>query len=449
MALDSATHRDCDRLPPGRFGLPILGQTLQFFFDSDFALNQYRRYGPIFKTRLFGQPTVFFVGPEAVEAVLSSQMDCFSWGEGWPAHFRILLGESLFLQDGEEHRRNRKLMMPAFHGAALAQYFDTMMSISQRYIDRWEALERFVWFEEMKQLTFEIASELLVGAESGEDVARLSRLFTDLTNGLFSLLAVPIPGTRFGRAIAARNQLLQHIETVVRQRQQHPTRDALSLLVQARDEDGNTFSLEELKAQAMLLLFAGHETTTSMLTWLCLELGRHPQMLERAQAEQMELADRGTLDLAQLSQMPYLDRLLMEVERLHPPVGGGFRRVVKPFEFGGYCVPAGWLALYSIIATHRLPELYPDPDRFDPDRFVAREAVRGERRLKPYSLIGFGGGPRVCLGMAFAKLEMKIVASLLLRDYEWALLPHQRLEDIVVPTRRPKDGLRVRFRRRT
>ncbi|OAB58410.1 cytochrome P450 [Leptolyngbya valderiana BDU 20041] len=426
-----------DRLPPGQFGLPVVGQTFAFLFDRDFAIKQYHRYGPIFKTRLLGEPTVFLIGPEALEALLSSQMDCFSWRGGWPKSFRILLGESLFLQDGEEHRHNRKLMMPAFHGAALAQYFETMVSVSRRYCDRWLRLGEFVWLEEMKQLTFDIASQLLVGADSGEEVAQLSRWFTELTNGLFALLPLSIPGTRFGRALAARDRLLQHLDRVVEQRQQQPTRDALSLLVQARDEAGNALSQQELTAQAMLLLFAGHETTTSMLTWLCLELGRHPQLWQRARSEQRELAERGPLELSQLSQMPYLDRLLMEVERLHPPVSGGFRRVVKPFEFGEYRVPEGWLALYSIIATHRLPDIYPDPERFDPDRFVERP--------QPYSLIGFGGGPRVCLGMAFAKLEMKIVASQLLREYDWEILPDQSLEAVAVPTRHPKDGLRVRF----
>jgi Cytochrome P450 len=271
-------------------------------------------------------------------------------------------------------------------------------------------------------------------------------------------------GLGLRKAIAARNEILDHLTQVIRDRQQNPTNDALSLLIQARDEDGESLSLEEIRAQAMLLLFAGHETTTAMLTWICLELARHPEVLERARTEQFQILQQTltplpvgqsqntapipasptcpSLTLEQLGNMPYLEQILSETERLHPPVAGGFRGVVKPFEFQGYQIPAGWLVQYSILQTQRSPEIYTHPEQFDPDRFSPE---RQESRQAPFSLIGFGGGPRICLGIAFAKLEMKIVMTYLLRDYAWELLPEQNLEPVIVPTRRPKDGLKVRF----
>jgi len=382
------------------------------------------------------------VGPKAVEFVLSSHMDHFSWREGWPDNFKLLLGESLFVQDGEEHRRNRRLMMPAMHGPALGQYVATIESITCSYLKKWEQQQQFAWFGEFKQLTFDIASQLLLGTSPGSETIRLSQLFTTLTNGLFAINPLRLPVTQLGKALAAREQILQHITQVVRARSSNPTRDALSLLVQARDEDGNRMSESEIRAQAMLLLFAGHETTTSMLTWFCLELARHPEVLQRAREEQLHLAKEGYVNLEQLGQMPYLDQILCEVERLHPPVGGGFRGVVKPFEFNGFHVPSGWIVIYSILATHQLANIYPEPERFDPDRFSPQ---RQQHKQQAYSLIGFGGGPRVCIGIAFAKLEMKIVAAHLLRGYQWELLPNQSLEAVLTPTRRPKDGLRVRF----
>ncbi|WP_055074597.1 cytochrome P450 [Pseudanabaena sp. 'Roaring Creek'] len=429
-------------LPPGKFGLPIIGQTLQFLFDRKFVDKQYAKYGAISKTSILGRPTVYMIGSEAAEFLLSSHMECFSWKEGWPDSFKILLGESLFLQDGEEHRRNRRLMMPAFHGQALNGYFSTMSEISQQYLHKWEAKGEFNWFDEFKQLTFEIASQLLIGAKAGDDVERLSKLFSTLTNGFFSIVPFALPFTALGKAIAARDLLLQHITQVVQQRQQNPTNDVLSMLAQARDEDGGRFSLEELKAQAMLMLFAGHETTTSMLTWFCLELGRHPEVLELARQEQRELAHLGQLNLDQLGKMPYLDQIFQEIERLRPPVAGGFRGVIKPFEFQGYHVPKGWLAIYSIMVTHKQANIYPNPDQFDPDRF---SPDRQEHKQKPFSLIGFGGGARICVGLAFAKLEMKIIAANLLRNYQWEILPSQNLEPFPIPTLRPKDGLKVKF----
>jgi cytochrome P450 len=148
--------------------------------------------------------------------------------------------------------------------------------------------------------------------------------------------------------------------------------------------------------------------------------------------------------LEQLGKMQYLEQILNEIERLHPPVGGGFRGVVKPFEFNGFHVPAGWMLSYSIPGTHQLASIYPEPKRFDPDRFSPE---RQENKQKPFSLIGFGGGPRICLGIAFAKLEMKIVAAQLLRSYQWELITPQSLDPVAIPMRRPKDGLRVRFQR--
>lgn len=435
---------DTPQLPPGSLGLPVIGETLSFLLDPQFIEKRYKQYGSIFKSSILGRPTVFMMGPEAVEFVLSSHMDYFSWREGWPENFKQLLGESLFVQDGEEHRKNRRLMMPAFHGQALARYVITMESITQDYLQKWEQKREFTWFDEFKQLTFDIASQLLVGANPGSEVAQLSQLFKTLTNGLFAINPLPLPITQYGRALAARDKLLQHITEIVRQRQQHPTDDALSLLVQARDEEGNSMSLKELTAQAMLLLFAGHETTTSMLTWICLELERHPEMLQRAREEQLSLASGEAMSLEKLGKMQYLDQILSEVERLHPPVGGGFRGVIKPFEFNGFQVPAGWIVSYSIPGTHELPSIYPEPKRFDPDRF---SPGRQEHKQKPLTLIGFGGGPRICLGIAFAKLEMKIVVAHLLRSYQWELLPQQSLDPVRIPTRRPKDGLRVRFKR--
>jgi retinoid hydroxylase len=430
------------QIPPGSYGLPILGETLAFLFDKNFIEKRYRRYGSIFKTHLIGRPTVVMVGPKAVEFVLSSHMENFSWREGWPDTFKALLGESLFLQDGEEHRRNRRLMMPALHGPALTNYVSTMEEITLNYLQKWEAKQEFTWFDEFKQLTFDIASQLLLGASPGEDCATLSKLFTTLTNGLITINPLPLPFTKYGKAIAARNQILERLTQIVRQRQQNPSKDALSLLIQAKDEDGNSLSETELIAQAVLLLFAGHETTTSMLTWLCLELARHPEICQRAREEQLQLASQGDLTLEQLGQMPYLEQILLEVERCHQPVNGGFRGVIKDFEFNGFHVPAGWQLLYSILMTHRLEEIYPEPERFDPDRFSPQ---RQEHKKYPFSLIGFGGGPRVCIGIAFAKMEMKIVAAHLLRSYHWEILPNQSLDALLVPTNRPQDGLRVKF----
>lgn len=426
-------------LPPGNLGLPLLGETPAFLTDPSFADKRRAKHGDIFKTHILGRPTVFMMGPEANQFVLSTHMDHFSWREGWPGTFRELLGESLFLQEGEQHRRNRKLLMPAFHGKALESYFETMVTITQRYLDRWETLGTFVWFDEMKKLTFEIASTLLIGSQPGELTERISKWFTDLTNGLF-MVPLRWAWTPYGKALHARDRLLEHIENVIDDRLAHPTHDALGLLVQSEDENGDRLSKEELKAQALLMLFAGHETTTSMLVSLMMSLAEYPSVLQKARQEQAIAAQEGALSMGQLKQLTYLDQVLKEVERLYPPVGGGFRGVVKPFEFKGYGVPKGWQVLYRINAAHRDPRCYTEPQVFDPERF---SPDRSEQKRYDFSLVGFGGGPRICLGLAFAQMEMKVVASLLLRQFQWALEPNQDLSLTTIPTLRPRSGLRV------
>lgn len=443
-------------LPPGSFGLPFVGETIKFLRDPNFAAKRQAQYGSIFKSRIIGQPTVFFCGPEANEFLLASHADCFSWRGGWPGTFKELLGESLFLQEGEEHRRNRRLLMPAFHGKALEGYFETMVALSQTYLDRWVQKRELVWFKEFKQFTFEVASVLLMGTDPSSEnnraeIEQLSSWFTDLTNGLFTL-PIRWGPTTYRKALNGRDRLLQSIEKEIHSRRQllarlndtdeRPT-DVLTLLLETVDEEGDRLSDQEIKVQTLLMLFAGHETTTSMLTSWVMALAQHPHVLRKARDEQNAIAqDSDTLTLKQVQQMTYLDWTLKEVERKYPPIGGGFRKVVKPFNFNGYHVPAGWLALYRIDAAHRDERCYTHPDSFDPERF---SPLRAEQKRYDYSLVGFGGGPRVCLGIAFAKLEMKVLAAQLLRSYRWTLHEDQDLTMNPVPSLRPRGGLRVTF----
>jgi len=430
-------------LPPGDFGLPWLGEPPRLF-DLEYMMGQYEKHGSVFKTRILGRKIAVFMGPEANRFLLASGMKHFAWREGWPPTFKELLGESLFVQDGTDHRAKRRLIMPAFHREALHNYQQTMEDITIRNLQRWEKLGAFAWADENKHLTFEIASKLLIGSDAGADAAHLSQLFTIMTKG-FVNVPTRWAWTPYGKALKARDELLAYIEKAVRHRQENPTNDALGLMMQTRDEDGVQLTLDELKTQTLLLLFAGHETSASMITSLVMLLAQNPEVLQKARDEQdsLNIGERLTMD--NIRSMSYLEQVLKEVERMRPPVPAGFRGVVEPIEFNGYYIPTGWTALYWINVTHRDPDVYTNPDTFDPDRF---NSERNESNV-PFSLVGFGGGSRVCVGYAFAQLEMKIVASYLLRFYEWDILPEQNLNIRYNPTIFPKDGLKVAFRKRS
>ncbi|NER27676.1 MAG: cytochrome P450 [Symploca sp. SIO1C4] len=430
-------------LPPGSLGLPIIGESISFLKERNFAAKRQQKYGSIFKTHIFGRPTAVMVGAEANQFLFKNENKYVT--STWPKTTKLLLGPaSLSVQTGDFHTSRRKLLFQAFQPRALASYLPTMERITAEYLQQWESLGRLTWYPELTNYTLDIASSLIVGIEGGSKTA-LGKLFKDWVAGLFSLF-IPLPGTTFSKALNSRQGLLKLIEEIVLQRQQQGNlgEDALGILLQASDEDGNRLSLDELKDQILLLLFAGHETLTSAIASFCLLTAQHPEVLEKIRAEQRQLSVSAPLTMEKLKQMTYLEQVLKEVMRLIPPVGGGFREVIEPFEFNGYFIPKGWIVQYQIIQTHKDREIYQDSESFSPERFAAETT---QEKQKAFAYIPFGGGLRECLGKEFARLEMRIFASMLVTSYEWELLPEQNLEMVSIPTPHPRDGLKVKFRR--
>jgi cytochrome P450 len=304
-------------------------------------------------------------------------------------------------------------------------------------------METMTWYPELRNYTFDVAAKLLVGLENGSETA-VGHNFESLSNGLLSI-PLDVPWTKFGKAKNSRKLMLAELEKIIRDRKlgTPSAKDALSLLISARDEEGNSLSLDELKDVVLLLLFAGHETLTSAIASFCLLLAQNPDVMAKVRAEQQQFPATEPLTWEQLKQMTYLEQVIREVLRLVPPVGNVFRKVINACEFGGYELPKGWLVFSGITQTHHDSQLYPEPERFDPDRFTS------ERSAKPFSYVSFGGGLRECLGKEFARLEMKLFAAKMVREYEWDLLPDQDLNLITIPMPRPRDGLRVKFRRTT
>jgi cytochrome P450 len=427
----------------GGSGLPGLGETLAFLKDPDtFVRERTARHGTRFRTQLFGRQTAVLIGADANRFVLTKGMEFLRWREGWPPTFPVLLGESLFLQDGEEHRRKRNLLMPAFQPEAVASYVPIIQACLDRQAQEWERKARFACYDEFQRLTLEVACRLFLGTDDDTDHAALTLLIEQLASGL---LALPIrfPGTAFSRAIGARKKLLGFAEQAVTAARSQSATHALGRLATYADETGGTLTTEELKSQALFLIIAGYATTSSMLTYLLFALTEHPEVLQRARAEQRELGSEAPSSEA-LKAMTYLDSILLEVERRYPPVSFGLRAVAQDFEFEDIAIPRGAQVMFSISATHQDPEAFPEPDRFDPERFSGDATDR-----RNYKLVGFGGGPRVCPGMTLARTQIKLVASKLLRSYDWRLVPNQDMSVIVMPARRPRQGLLVELSRRS
>ena len=219
--------------------------------------------------------------------------------------------------------------------------------------------------------------------------------------------------------------------------------DALSMLLGARDEDGEGFTPEELRDQIMHLLFGGHDTTSSTLSFLLYELARNPGALERVREEEERvLAGRPPTAQELIDDLPYLSMALDETLRLYPPVWFGPRMSVRPFEFGGYRIPAGVHIIHSSWVSHRLPEVFPNPEAFIPERFTPEN----RRRLASGAYIPFGGGQRICIGKRFGQLVVKAAATLLLQRFTCELAPGYELRIGKLPTLSPEGGLAMVMR---
>lgn len=424
-------------LPPGKLGLPLIGETFDLISDSyQFVKTRRQKYGGVFKTNIIGQRTIYVTGSEAVSFFLKAEKDYLEI-DLLPS-MKKLLGISVSNQTGDIHKSRRQIIAQAFKPRALADYQTNIIEITNQYLIKWEKKENFSWYPELVNYTFDVGSKFLMGIADASNTS-LKNLYRTWEKGLFGFSTLSLPWTTFGKAMKSRQKLLLEIEKIIIQRQQKQEEksDALGVLLAAKDSEGNSLSLEELKDQILNLLFAGHSTLTSALTSFCLLVAQHPDVLAKLKQEQEQIKEPVSIET--LKQMPYLDQVIKEVLRLIPPVAGGFRKVIKDFEFEGYHIPKGWSLIYQIPETHQDLTLWSQPQKFDPEHFSSNI------KNKPFTYIPFGGGMRECLGKEFAKLEMKIFGALLVKNYQWSLQEDQDLSLNLVPFPRPRDGLKVNF----
>jgi retinoid hydroxylase len=407
-----------------------------------FLASIYERHGPIFRaTTMWGDEVVYLVGPQANRFVLSSNRLKFSHHEGWGRMLGVIdmFGDGLLTMDGAEHDQHRRMMNPAFAIGYMDRYLPLMNRIIRERSAGWAAQGEVDIYEEVRKITFDVAAEALVGLRAGPQVDRFRELFVQILN----LGMVASDGADYDRQLSQlRSDLYSLLLPKIRERRARPTDDVLGMLVQARDDQGRALSDEQLIAHTNILLVAGHETSTSLSAWLLYLLTQHPAYLQRVLGELGQLLEPGAdPTLETIKRMKVLENALSEAERMYPPVANGPRGVVEDFEFGGYLVPAGSFVFYSIAASHLIPSIFAEPTRFDPDRFAP---PREEHRRTPYALAGFGGGPRICIGINFAQVEIKALAAHILRRYQLELAPGQEIVQFYRGTGMPLNGIKMR-----
>ncbi|HET9677967.1 MAG TPA: cytochrome P450 [Solirubrobacterales bacterium] len=398
-------------LPPGP-RMPRALQTAIWSRKAQWFLEQSRaRFGPMFTIRIaYEGDWVVVTDPELVKQVFTGDPRVFHAGEGNQI-LRPILGEnSVLVLDEKKHIAQRKLLLPPFHGERMQAYGAKMAEIAAREIESWPAGTPYKLRPRMQAITLEIVIETVFGVHGGERMGQLRdalRDFLDLTSDPRALLPILMIGPdrisqvpAFRRRIARVDELLA-LEIAERRGAEDLAErdDVLSMLVQARHDDDSPMSDAEIRDELLTLLVAGHETTATALSWAMERLTRHPEKLERLRDE----VEAGEED--------YLTATIQETLRLRPVIVIVIRKLTEPVELGGYELPAGARVVPSIHLIHRDPEIYPEPDRFLPERFL-------DNPPGTYTWIPFGGGVRRCLGAAFAQFEMQVVLRELVRRWE-------------------------------
>jgi retinoid hydroxylase len=413
---------------PGSFGFPLIGNTIDALTQQElFYWQRHQECGNIFKVSL---PILFgniacLIGPEANNFVLKDGVDRLSSRLGNKGLEPIVSTDMVLLKDGEEHRSNRKLILPVFHRQAIASYFDKIQSVVTDTIADWGEGEAINLGAELSKLTLTVVVKIFLGSESTAEIQQVSEWFTTLVNSVRrGIIRWDIPLTAYGRGQAARRKIANYIRKVIQERAARgdleQSTDVLSLLLNTMDEDGRKFTETEVVNQAIGFLFAGHETTSSLMSWLLFELGNRPEWRRKLRDEQQQVMGNNPISMSHLRQLPTMTNVIKEGERLYPPAFVISRMATEDIEYSGYLIPAGWYICIFPMLSHLMPEIYQEPDLFDPDRFAP---PREEDKKQPYSLIGFGGGVHSCIGVELAQMEMKIILSTLLQKYDWKVTP--------------------------
>ncbi|HZF55703.1 MAG TPA: cytochrome P450 [Polyangiaceae bacterium] len=404
-------------LPPGPPSIDPISYMKAVFLEPGPVLRKVAaQYGDPLRTVTANGPLTITGHPEAIRDIYTADPDVFQ-------AYAVQVAEPVFgttslpVSVGARHRRDRKLLTPPFNAGSMRAYGATIAEAAEEAARRWEPGRRFSMLETTQDIALDVIIRVVFGVEGRERVEQVRAAVLRLIESLSPLIFVVLwtrrdfgglgPWARYKRAIAAHDDLL--LSEIQRRREVAETRnDILSLMLRSRYDDGSAMSEIEIVEQLRGLLFAGHETTAVTLACAFHWLHREPEVLGKLLCELEGLGEDAEADA--LASLPYLEAVCQEALRMNPPVVDTGRSVREPFKLMGYTIPAGEGINPSPLLLHMREDLYPEPERFRPARFL-------ERKFSPFEYIPFGGGARRCLGAAFAMYEMKIALGTILRRY--------------------------------
>lgn len=447
---------------PGPKELPVIGS---FGVLSKNPLESLpglvEQYGDIVRFSVMGRQFLLIAKPEYIHEVLVEKAAQFPKGERDIQILSRFLGNGLLTNDGASHRRQRKLAQPAFHARRIHAYADTMVEYAQAVSDKWQEGEVRNLFEDLREITLYIVAKTLFDADAREMstvVAEVGAAIHDvqtISDADFDAV-IPWPewlpterNRRRRQAAATLDSVIGKVialrKTQIAAGAEVDRGDLLSMLMLARDEEGNPMDERQLRDELVTIFVAGHETTTNALAWTLYLLTKHPAIAEKLYAEVDTALGGRTATLADLPKLPYTLQVIKESMRLYPPAWVlNTRQPRTATTIGDYAIPAGTQLFISQWVMHRLARYFPEPGRFDPDRWTPEF----EESLPRYAYMPFGGGPRICIGNSFAMMEAQLVLATLAQRVEFELVEGQVVEPEALITLGPKNGLQMRIHAR-
>jgi len=441
------------QLPPGSRRPALLQEIYWIANPLHYMDTHVKQYGDIFTNYVLGaeNPWIYVSHPQAIQKIFTD--DAFETPGSFNKILAPLTGENaIFMLEGDRHKRERKLLMPSFHGERMRDYGELITDITQKVMSKLSEGKPFIAREIMQEISLDVILKVVFGVYTGERYSQLKMLLaamldigkSPLTS---SFLFFPIlqqnlgSWSPWGYFLKQRQQIDELLYTEIRERRENldqSRQDILSLMIAARDEEGNPMTDQELRDELLTLLFAGHETTATAMSWALYWIHRQPEVYEKLIQELKSLpSDAEGMDIFRL---PYLTAVCQETLRIYPVAMLTFTRMAKQsVDLMGYQLPPKTLVVGCIYLTHRREELYPQADQFKPERFL-------ERKFSPYEFLPFGGGSRLCIGMALAQYEMKLVLATILLNYELNLLEKQPVKAVRRGvTLAPKGGIKMQL----
>ena len=453
LTVDNAPRKP--HYPPGPHGHWLFGTVREFQTDMlNTITDLHRRYGDAVRYRFFLNFYGYsFIHPDHYKHILQDNNKSYT-KQPHPTNqlFKPIVGDGLLTNDGDSWRRQRRLAQPAFHRRTIAGFGTTMTEATLAMLDRWQGAiaqqQPLDIAHEMMQLTLEIAGKTLFSTDLtgearavGDAFTRANELFAELNVKPFSLYTIRLPFWPSTRRLNRDVVILDGVvNKIIAERRQEPSGrdDLLAMLMQSRDEEtGESMDDHQLRDEVMTLLLAGHETTAVALTWAFYLLSQHPAGVQRLAAELDEVLGGETPTVAPLPPLDYTRMVIEETMRLYPPAYGIARWGNQADQVGGFDIPANAVITLMPYLTHRHPAFWPEPEKFDPERFTAERVAERPR----FAYLPFGGGPRQCIGNNFAMTEAILLLATIMQRCRLALLPGHQVALQPLITLRPRGGM--------